>query len=64
MATCSTSTCSREQIEDALKQCVLALGYEALKKEQENAIISFVEGNDAFTSYGGVSQSQRHFQSR
>jgi ATP-dependent DNA helicase RecQ len=48
MATCSTSTCSREQIEDALKQCVLALGYEALKKEQENAIISFVEGNDVF----------------
>ena len=39
---------TRNEIEAALKECILRLGYEALKTEQESAIISFVEGNNVF----------------
>ena len=39
---------TRNEIEAALKECILRLGYEALKTEQESANISFVEGNNVF----------------
>lgn len=39
---------TRNEIEAALKECILRLGYEALKTEQESAIVPFVEGNDVF----------------
>ena len=39
---------TRNEIEAALKEYILRLGYEALKTEQESAIVPFVEGNDVF----------------
>ena len=39
---------TRNGIETALKECLLRLGYEALKTEQESAIVPLVEGNHVF----------------
>ena len=37
---------ARKEIEAALKQCILRLGYKALKTEQENAIVPFASPSE------------------
>ena len=39
---------AKAKMDVALVKCIRKLGYDFLKKEQEKAIVSFMEGNDVF----------------